>query len=872
MTSEQFEIDADTPLGQLVTQAGKAFARADVSTMDRCYRQALQLAARSALRAALAADHVGRLLALHRPSLALTRCAEYLAAADTASTVLRLRRAEVFSQVGAHGDAERMAAEVRAEFAAHPGLLTDDEQARLLRVEGLAAADRSDFDQAGQCLDTARQLFLAAGDRVGAEAIERDQRLLATRRGAPPAEPDDEPTTTEGRLALAAGLRAQGRYEEAYTVLVAVDIAGLDPALRFPVLAELCRLLRLMRDDDTADTLADRLATAVAESPDSTAEWTLHALRPLAATDDLPGNPPDRTDLAIQHARWMILANRLAEAERRLAILHPRMATARELAAGQLALGELRLAWYSRLAKKTDLMAAIHHLTAAVRHAEVDNELVETRILALRTLGRAYYAYARPVDQRRDPLNPDQRASECWSAAHRLEERVAELQCTDQARVRMLLAATGEHDERVRAAAAAIERWGGAAAAGMVVAMEAARGATSLGSLVPAPAGARILPRPTDSNAAWRWVAEFGRELRRDQAVWLLYQTPDHLHQVLLGNRLLRHVSIRLHRTELVQIIEKDLVSWTSRELLEAGVRNGEFDRLVAEFARRVAVARVLKLLPDRITRIAIVADGELADIPFAALPIPGSPSWLGLRYALSELPNLSALRPLRDRSARQRGDRSLLVSPPDDRLTKAAPLTKRLRLEGQDATVDQLRAALKIGRHQWLRIDSHGQHDHEHPDESWLRLGTGSTGGRLHAEKLRDMDLSRCGTVVLGACESGMAQRRGRDERMGFVRAAIQAGTAAVVAARWVAEDVAAAGVLDRFDRYLRYLPRDVALQRAQLELCAAEPAVAHPARWACWTLYGDPGWQTSAGPLRRVARRHIEHFHDSHRRSGVR
>jgi CHAT domain-containing protein len=104
------------------------------------------------------------------------------------------------------------------------------------------------------------------------------------------------------------------------------------------------------------------------------------------------------------------------------------------------------------------------------------------------------------------------------------------------------------------------------------------------------------------------------------------------------------------------------------------------------------------------------------------------------------------------------------------------------------------------------------------------------------------------------------MAQRRGRDERAGFVRAGIHAGAAAVLAARWIADDPAAAAVLDRFERYLRYLPRDLALRQAQLDVCDGKADLhvglsdhRHPARWACWTLYGDSGWQTRVGLLRR-------------------
>ncbi|MGH3972632.1 MAG: hypothetical protein ACRDS9_04820, partial [Pseudonocardiaceae bacterium] len=35
--------------------------------------------------------------------------------------------------------------------------------------------------------------------------------------------------------------------------------------------------------------------------------------------------------------------------------------------------------------------------------------------------------------------------------------------------------------------------------------------------------------------------------------------------------------------------------------------------------------------------------------------------------------------------------------------------------------------------------------------------------------------------------------------------------------------------------------------------------PAVDHPARWACWTLYGDSGWQTKASPVHRLLRRSL-------------
>src|SRR5262249_10644279 len=142
---------------------------------------------------------------------------------------------------------------------------------------------------------------------------------------------------------------------------------------------------------------------------------------------------------------------------------------------------------------------------------------------------------------------------------------------------------------------------------------------------------------------------------------------------------------------------------------------------------------------------------------------------------------------------------------------------------------------------------------------------------GRLTARRFRDLPPHGCGALILGACESGMSQRLGRDERLGFVRAGLAGGAPAVLAARRAPADPIAQGLLDRFQRYMRYLPRDQALQRAQLDILEGRCTVldasgqpihqqAHIARWACWTLYGDAGRQTAAGWVRRTTRAWLE------------
>jgi CHAT domain-containing protein len=182
------------------------------------------------------------------------------------------------------------------------------------------------------------------------------------------------------------------------------------------------------------------------------------------------------------------------------------------------------------------------------------------------------------------------------------------------------------------------------------------------------------------------------------------------------------------------------------------------------------------------------------------------------------------------------------------------------------EATPEDFERELRSRAYRRVRILGHGQSDPKDASHTWLQFAGGESerDGRVPPGRFQQADLKACGTLMLGACESGMAQRVGRDERTGFVRAGLHAGAASVVAARWIAEVSVTTVLLDRFEDYLRYLPRDIALQRAQLDVRdgrvapdAPVPEPWHPAWWACWTLYGDSGHQVKAPILRASARR---------------
>jgi CHAT domain-containing protein len=827
-----------TPLAAAVS---RAVAAEDAAAADAAYRDAMGLAP-DEITTALARDHIAALASRCAYSLAHRRCTEYLESFPD-DRPLRLTQAEILCALAAASDAEQLAEAIGALPAA-----TD--RARLHRIRGLAAVDRDDYDSAARHFEDARALFASSGDAAGDAAIARDVVVLGIRRGDPQAVATalawSTPQTPAQRLQLALALRRDLRYEEAVRVLR--DAGDVDPRLRSVINEEVAELQVLLCEDNPV------YATGLAADPDS-----------------------PRFDRRLLHARLLVMRGREQATERPaesavlaqrsesvLRELWPRAGTEGQRAAWHLAAGELELArshlfWHAGASDDrvgSVVQEAERHLRRAAALAAT-RATAEVRQLALRLLGRA-----------RMQLGAGEEAIGLWHDAFRIEECIAARQPSDDVRARMLLAASDERDEWITWEANAIGRHGAIAAAAVAVAMESTRGRT----IATAIGGDHVTPpRPGDLAGAGRWVREMTRDLPRDQVVWLMHATAEAVHHVLLGRTILQHYSAR-HRTQIRNQLDRaitTLASFGARQNLERSVRTCEFDTALTAISELLDIGPVLWMLPKRVTRAAVVAYGILSRIPLAALPVPGTADRLVHRLAVSDLPSLSVRRPLARRGRRRRGDRSLLVQPNpiddgDDaglsrrsypKLTRATHRPPGDVLDGDEARPGRLSATLPGYR--IVRIDSHGSIiDHE----PTLQLSPAGPAGWLRPSDLALMDLSDCGTLMLGACDSAVTTTVGRDEALGLVRSALRVGAAAVVAARWVADDEIAAGLLDRFEHHLQYLPRDVALQRAQLDTCAGwvphGGTPEHPARWACWTLHGDSGRQTGAGPVRRWLR----------------
>ncbi len=235
--------------------------------------------------------------------------------------------------------------------------------------------------------------------------------------------------------------------------------------------------------------------------------------------------------------------------------------------------------------------------------------------------------------------------------------------------------------------------------------------------------------------------------------------------------------------------------------------------------------------------RILIVPHAQLGNLPFAALPDGGLP--LGQRVELALAPSASAaLRGLRrPPRAAQRvlalAESSRLPHAAREATAVAALFASGHACVGEQATLQALRAGASTA--DVLHLACHAQFRSDNPRFSALHLHDQA----LTADLAETLGLQAC-TVVLSACESGLAEVGVGDESVGLVRAFLVAGAARVVASLWPVEDEATLAFMARFHAALAGgRGPAAALRQAQAATLREQP---HPYFWAAFTVHG--GW----------------------------
>jgi CHAT domain-containing protein/predicted negative regulator of RcsB-dependent stress response len=306
--------------------------------------------------------------------------------------------------------------------------------------------------------------------------------------------------------------------------------------------------------------------------------------------------------------------------------------------------------------------------------------------------------------------------------------------------------------------------------------------------------------------------------------------------------------------------------------------------RSAAQKALHALSASLLAPVAGELTaakRLAIVADGTLYRIPFAALPHPdGNGECLLDRHEIVVLPSSSSLAALRAKRRAPQHAVAVVADPvfdvTDPRLSgKLSRSVSRLRsaepsgftrLPHATAEAESIlslapktsfaafgfeanRSLLEDGRLATagiLHFATHAVVDAEQPELSGLALSTVDEQGNrregfVYAYEIHDLDLA-AELVVLSACETAVGKEVAGEGAMGLSRAFFIAGARRTVVSLWPVDDRATAALMAELYRALLVAGRSpaAALREAQRAI-RARPPWRDPYFWAGFELQGD-------------------------------
>lgn len=326
----------------------------------------------------------------------------------------------------------------------------------------------------------------------------------------------------------------------------------------------------------------------------------------------------------------------------------------------------------------------------------------------------------------------------------------------------------------------------------------------------------------------------------------------------LIGDTLLTWTvvgnDVRLHRQTLdrggfLRTIDRvDVALASPKRAASAGADLQRlYDLLVRPVENRLGVSG---------TPLVIVADGEVAGVPFATLRDAARHRYLVEDHAsrlVASLADAAPLAPAADRSAR----RPLLVADPQfdgkryrtlvrlgnaqtevDSLAAAYPGSRKLT--GSDAT--RLAFMRYAPRASFIHYAGHAVFDDARPEQSALILAGADTTGRLTAEMVNGLRLRGVRLVVLSAC-STLHSREGRSGGLsGFSGALLGAGAGGVVGSLWQVDDALTQPFMLAFHHAYRETGDPAAaLRSAQLEMLRRhDPALSSPAVWGSFRYMG--------------------------------
>lgn len=353
---------------------------------------------------------------------------------------------------------------------------------------------------------------------------------------------------------------------------------------------------------------------------------------------------------------------------------------------------------------------------------------------------------------------------------------------------------------------------------------------------------AKVLHATPDVAAAW--VREQllappprGRRGLLLRSAWSLWRVPRHtliLHYYVLADRSYvfrlahRHIDVKplpVGRLQLRRDMQSVLASPDD----------------LAGLAEDTGIAGALEQFPG-IRHLVIVPHDAIAGVPFAALPVGGTP--LCTKVAITQIDRLDRLRRprwlRRPRPCTAIGLASYDGAARDLRHAEHEARAVAALTGGDPALVSERAscdgAVAALQRAAWLHVAAHGVVDDEDPARSGILLRDGAGYRALTLHELRRADARRVELVTLATCRSADSPVLPGGVRICLPSALLDAGARGVIAALWPIEDEPSVTVMETLYRHLRTARPSRALSRAQTEL-RDRPA----SQWAGLVFYGN-------------------------------
>jgi len=330
-------------------------------------------------------------------------------------------------------------------------------------------------------------------------------------------------------------------------------------------------------------------------------------------------------------------------------------------------------------------------------------------------------------------------------------------------------------------------------------------------------------------------------------------------------------------RSDMERAVEAVYRRWSDPSALDDG---GAPARELA----RMVLGPVVKALNSE--RLLVVADGALQQIPFSALPLPGSGRLVLAKYAVVDAPSASVMAALRERPRSRSSDGpelAILADPllesdthasapplavatllrsledtglrqleplPGTRLEAEAiaahfPADRVLRAYGTEASRATALGA-EVARARIVHFATHALLDVRRPELSGIVLSTRDAAGLPQDGFLSLADLYRlhlsAELVVLSACRTALGKNVRGEGLVGLTRAFMDAGAPRVVSSLWKVSDRATTALMTRFYSLLldEGLPPADALRGAQRAL-RQDRQFSAPQAWAGFVFQGD-------------------------------